>query len=418
MIERPLPVAPTPAELARTWARLPALADGAVAEVAHQRLAEQWPLLARWVEINSYTRNHAGCQAVAAELEAALALPGLRGRRVVGRHAGDHLVWTTEAWGARPGVLLVGHHDTVFPPGSFEGFSCDAERIYGPGVLDMKGGLALVRTALAVLADLGELARLPLALVSVSDEETGTEDGRRALSELVGAAALGLVFEAGRADDSLVTRRKGTGKLAVVATGRAAHAGNDLSAGRNAIWALARFIDGAQRLSAADGAVTVNVGLVSGGTSVNTVPAHARCELDLRAATVAAGEHLLAALTVLAQQVSAQSEVALALEGGLRRQPLERTEASARLAAEWGALATAVGLSAVESPLVGGGSDANTLAEHGVPVLDGLGPRGRGFHTPQEYADLASFAPRLGALLAFLRGFAAGAGASASACQS
>ena len=261
-------VSPTLAELELAWAGLPlaALAPALVAR-AHARLLELWPLLERWVEINSFTSNFAGCDQVADELLRALALPGLDGRRVPGRAAADHLVWKSAAWGTRPGVLLVGHHDTVFPPGTFESFSCDAHKLYGPGVLDMKGGLALLRTAAAALADCGLLAELPVAVVSVSDEETGSADGRRVLAELTGDAAVGLVFEAGRVNDAIVTRRKGTGKLVVSARGRAAHAGNDLSAGRNAIWALARFIDGAQRLTAPDGRVTVNVGLVTGGTS-------------------------------------------------------------------------------------------------------------------------------------------------------
>lgn len=396
-------VSPTLAELELAWAGLPlaALAPALVAR-AHARLLELWPLLERWVEINSFTSNFAGCDQVADELLRALALPGLDGRRVPGRAAADHLVWKSAAWGTRPGVLLVGHHDTVFPPGTFESFSCDAHKLYGPGVLDMKGGLALLRTAAAALADCGLLAELPVAVVSVSDEETGSADGRRVLAELTGDAAVGLVFEAGRVNDAIVTRRKGTGKLVVSARGRAAHAGNDLFAGRNAIWALARFIDGAQRLTAPDGRVTVNVGLVTGGTSANTVPAQARCEIDLRATTAADAEHLVAALQRLAAELTEQTEVQLTLEGGMRRQPLEPSDAQGRLASRYGAYAKAVGLSDAQAALMGGGSDANTLAEHGVPAIDGLGPRGQAFHTPQEHAEIASFAPRLGALLAFL----------------
>ena len=110
----------------------------------------------------------------------------------------------------------------------------------------MKGGLAVVRTALAALADAGLLAGLPLALVSVADEETGSADSRPWLEDLARGAAAALVFEGGRTTDQLVTRRKGTGKVRVHVTGKAAHAGNDLAAGVNAIWALARFIDRAQ----------------------------------------------------------------------------------------------------------------------------------------------------------------------------
>lgn len=391
---------PSAAELTAAWAGLPL--EPAMIELAHARLPELWSLLERWVGINSFTGNHAGCDQMLDELSRSLSLPGLSARRLEGRGAAAHGLWTSGAWGQRPGVLLVGHHDTVFPAGTFEGFSFDERNVYGPGVLDMKGGLAVARTALAALADAGALAQVPVALVSVSDEETGSADGRRALAEVCAGAGAGLVLEAGRANDAIVTRRKGTGKLLVTAHGRAAHAGNDLAAGRNAIWALARWIDGAQRAGQADGAETVNVGLVAGGTSVNTVPAQAHCELDVRATTRAAGEALWRELEALARRITDDTGVTFSLQGGLRRQPLEASDASRALAARYGALARSVGLSAEEAGLQGGGSDANTLAEHGLAVIDGLGPRGRAFHTPEEQAEISSFARRLGALLAFL----------------
>jgi glutamate carboxypeptidase len=311
-------------------------------------------------------------------------------------------VFATAAFAAGGGTVLVGHHDTVFPAGSFVGFRQDAARCYGPGVLDMKGGLAIIRTALAALADVGALAALPVAVVSVSDEETGSVDGARVLAEVGRGAAAGLVFEAGRVNDAIVTRRKGTGKLTVKVTGRAAHAGNDLSKGINAIWALARFIDGAQRLTAADGAVTVNVGLISGGTSANTVPAEARAELDLRLVRGVDGDRLLGDLDRLAQELGAETGARFVLEGGIRRAPLERLAATPAVLARYAAAARAEGLGGDEAALMGGGSDANTLSGLGVPAIDGLGPRGQHFHTPQEYAELATFAPRVMALCRYL----------------
>ncbi len=385
------------------WSQWPlAAAHPRLPERFAHRLAELWPLIERWVAINSFTGNHAGCQRVADEMLEAFALPGLRSERLAGQGSADHLRFTTAAWGARKGVVLVGHHDTVFPPGLFETYSADDAKLYGPGVLDMKGGLALIRCALAVLADLELLAELPLAVISVADEETGSTDGRRAFVDLAEHAALGLVFEAGRVNDALVTQRKGTGKLVVQVAGRAAHAGNDLAAGINAIWALARFVDGAQRMTRADGSVTINVGLMAGGSSANTVPATASCEIDLRAASRRDADAVLAELRALAEALAAETGATFTLQGGMRRQPLERSAASDRIAAHYGGFARQAGLSDQLAPLMGGGSDANTLAELGIPAVDGLGPRGRGFHTPQEHAEIATFAPRLLALLAFL----------------
>jgi glutamate carboxypeptidase len=371
---------------------------------ADARGAELLGLLERWVRINSFTGNIAGCNAVADELAAGFALPGLTLARQPGDGTGDHLVWRTPAWDAarRDRVLLIGHHDTVFPPGTFEVWEPQGARLRGPGVLDMKGGLAVIRTAIAALADAGALAELPLAIVSVADEETGSEDSRPWLEELARGAAAALVFEAGRITDAIVTERKGTGKLRVHAHGKAAHAGNDLAAGVNAIWALARFIDAAQRAPAIESGATINVGLVRGGSSANTVPAEAACEIDLRFVRGPDGLALVEALDQAALAIGDDSGARFVLEGGVRRMPMEGSTAATALAMRYGACARAEGLGDGLAPLQGGGSDANTVSAIGVPAIDALGPRGKGFHTHDEYIEVATLASRTRALVRFL----------------
>ncbi|MBP9088680.1 MAG: M20/M25/M40 family metallo-hydrolase [Kofleriaceae bacterium] len=378
---------------------LPSSVEAALAT----RLPELWPLLERWVEINSFTGNVPGCDAMAAELEAAFALPGLLARSEPGQAAGRHVAFMTPAYlaGQRE-VILIGHHDTVFPPGTFEHFRCDADHVYGPGVLDMKGGLAVVRTALAVLSDCQLLAGRGIAIVSVSDEETGSVDGQRLLNDLAPGAAAALVFEAGRVADAIVVARKGTGKLRVSVVGRAAHAGNDLRVGINAIWALSRFVDRISNLSVDDGRVTVNVGLIQGGTSANTVPAAARCEIDVRMVHRADGEALLAAMQTIADEIATATGAAFHFEGGIKRLPLETTSASRALAQRYGVHAQRYGLGQSLAGIMGGGSDANTTAALGVPSIDGLGPRGKGFHTHQEFAEIATFEPKVRALVSYL----------------
>src|SRR5438128_8898089 len=156
-----------------------------------------------WVEINSYTANVAGVNVVGERLRDAFALPSLTCERIPGGDGfGDHLVWRTAAAG-KP-IVLVGHHDTVFPPGHFEGWREDgAGRAIGPGALDMKGGLAVIRTALAALEGQGALAKLPLIVISVSDEEVGSPSSAPHLRELANGAACALVFESGRAKDMI-----------------------------------------------------------------------------------------------------------------------------------------------------------------------------------------------------------------------
>ena len=377
--------------------------DRALAAV-RARADEMISLTRAWVEVNSYTANVAGVNQVGAMLREAFALPSLALTTIAAEGFGDHLVWRTPAATARS-ILLVGHHDTVFPPGHFEGWREDGRRAIGPGALDMKGGLAVIRTALAALDEVGALADLPIIAISVSDEEVGSPTSAAHLRELADGAACALVFESGRANDMIITRRKGVGAMTVTAHGKAAHAGNNHKDGANAIWGLARFVDAAQQLTDYARGVTVNVGQLTGGTSKNTVPEKAECMLDLRYETVADAEYLVAALRTAADLAAASIPgVRIEVFGGANRLPLERTPRSAALRDEYAACARASGLGDGEAPLLGGGSDANTVAPLGVPAIDGLGPRGAGFHTSTEYVELDTFVPKAEALVRFLLG--------------
>ena len=380
----------------------PAASLGSALTALQGRQHEMHGLTRSWVEINSYTSNVEGVNQVGALLREAFSLPSLSCTVIPGEAGfGDHLVWRTAAPGAP--IVLVGHHDTVFPPGHFEGWREEGNRAIGPGVLDMKGGLAVIRCTLAALEDAGLLAKLPIIVISVADEEVGSPSSAAHLRRLATAASCALVFESGRANDMIITRRKGVGAMTVNAHGKAAHAGNTHKDGATAIWALSKFVDAAQQLTDYAKGVTVNVGQFSGGTSKNTVPERAECKLDLRYQTVADAEALVAGLRAAAEAAQVPG-VQLELQGGVNRLPLERTDASAALRDEYAACARASGLGDGEAPLLGGGSDANTIAPLGVPAIDGLGPRGAGFHTTTEYAELDTFLPKAEALLRFLYG--------------
>lgn len=351
--------------------------------------------------INSYSAHPEGVNAVGRVLTRAFALPGLEHWTERGEaERGDHLFWRTTGSHTAP-LLLIGHHDTVFPPGHFEGFRVEAGRAYGPGALDMKGGLAMVWGVLKVLSDAGMLSTRALVLASVADEEVGSLDSRKHLERVAHGARAALVFEAGRERDAIITQRRGVGTLRVVATGVAAHAGNEHHKGRNAITSLARFVDCAQSLTDYDRGTTVNTGLIQGGTSANTVPAHAEAMLDLRFELVPDAEELMSRLQRTAQRVALEG-TQLSLHGGIKRLPMERSAASLALYEAYAQAQRAAGLGAEEAPLVGGGSDGNTVSALGVPTIDGLGPRGRGFHTTDEYVELDSFAPKAEALLRYL----------------
>ncbi len=383
------PVAPRNLEPALDWLR-----------EQRARVEEE---LAQLVSINSYTENREGGLRVGERLKELFTIPGLS-MEVIPSSSGkfaDHLLFSTGASGAP--IALVGHLDTVFPPGQFEGFRRDGSLARGPGVLDMKGGLVVVALALRALAQEGMLSSIPLHVVIVADEEVGSPEGKEILRQRVPRARAALVFEAGRAGDAIITRRKGTGGLTVRAKGKAAHAGNLHHEGINAIWALAVFIDRAQRLTRYDEGITVNVGKISGGQGKNTVPDAAEALVDFRFTSMASGARLLQAVHAAAREAEQQVPGStVEVQGGVLREPLERSASSEQLRDLYASCATLEGLGASEAPLLGGGSDANTTSALGIASIDGLGPRGKGFHTLDEQIELATLIPKAAALLRYL----------------
>jgi glutamate carboxypeptidase len=367
-------------------------------------------LIERLVNINSFTDNPGGGDSVGELLAGELrCIEGLCARGIPSERFARH--WIVESDAARGSsegcVALVGHLDTVFPPGVFEGYRLEGDIARGPGVLDMKGGLVVAVEALRALSKVGALRSIPLRFAIVSDEEVGSPEGRPILQRELAGASCALVFEAGREGDLVITARKGTGAATAKATGKAAHAGNGHREGANAIWALARFIDKAQRLTDYERGVTVNVGKVSGGQGKNTVPDAAEAQLDLRFVKTADGEATVEAFAAAAREAAAEvAGTSVIVTGEIARTPLERTEANVALYREYAAHARAAGLGDGEAPLLGGGSDASTTAAIGIPSIDGLGPRGSGFHTKDELIEVKTLVPKAEALAAFLLGHA------------
>lgn len=371
-------------------------------ESLRARTSTMHALTRAWVEVNSYSKNIPGVNACGEQLARAFQLPGLSLRVERGRESsGDHLFWSTTAAARTSPILLIGHHDTVFPPGRFDGYQVTDGRGHGPGCFDMKGGLAVIWGVLSTLSEAGVLSGMPLVLASVADEEVGSLDSKPHLEELASRASCALVFESGRPQDRIVTQRRGGGTLRIRVAGRAAHSGNAHADGANAIWSLSRFIDAAQGCTDYGRGLTVNVGLVQGGTSPNTVPQDAEATVDLRFETTADAQALIDQLRRLAAECALPG-TRIELEGGIKRLPMEKTPASDLLYRQYAACQREAGLGDGEQPLVGGGSDANTVAGVGLPAIDGLGPRGGGFHTLDEFVELDSFGPKAEALLRFL----------------
>ena len=372
--------------------------EKAVSWLSAQRPAME-ALLRHLVCQNSFTRNVSGVNAVASAVAGELAASGVAVERIPGGAYGDHLSFASAATG--PFTFLIGHSDTVFPPGTFEGYRVDGVRALGPGVLDMKGGLVVGIFALRALREAGLLDRVAVRGIVVADEEMGSPASQPVTVAKVRGAAAALGLESGRGGDLIVTRRKGITSLDARARGVAAHAGGDHEKGRNAVWALARFVDRIQELTDYARGVTVSVGRIEGGTTRNTVPAEARCEVDVRFLAPADGDEVLAQVEAAARDAALPgTRIEVSRPGS--RPALVRTDASAALAAGYGSCQREAGLGAGEAPLSGGGSDASVTGAAGVPSIDGLGPRGAGFHTHDEFIELESLVPKAEALARFL----------------
>jgi glutamate carboxypeptidase len=312
---------------------------------------------------------------------------------------GDHLQVDFSGGTGAP-ILLLGHYDTVYPLGTLSTMPCRVSggRVWGPGVLDMKSGIALMLAAIeALLARHGALPR-PLTVFLVSDEEVGSASSRSITESLAKKSAAVLVLEPSYGLRGAVkTARKGVGEYTLKVTGKAAHSGLDFKQGESAIVELARQITVLTRLIDLKRGLTLNVGLVQGGTRVNVVPAEASAVLDVRIARSrdAAGiDRRLHSLKPFNRKCR------LEISGGINRPPMERTPGVAALYKNAAAVARHLGWK-LEEAAVGGGSDGNFTAALGIPTLDGLGGVGEGAHATHE-SILISELPRRAALLASL----------------
>ncbi len=300
--------------------------------------------------------------------------------------------------GSGPRLLLIGHMDTVFPEGTaaMRPYRTVGDRALGPGVSDMKGGLLAGLHAVAALCASG--VEPNLTFVANPDEEIGSPFSTPHIRALAASHDVALVLECARANGDIVSARKGIADFEILYTGRAAHAGVEPEKGRSAILEAARQVIALHRLNGRWPGVTLNAGVIAGGTRPNVVPESCRVELDLRAASADAFETAAAEVSRIVDQPA--EGVATRLTRVAHHPPMERTPAAARLAQLAATIAGELGFT-VRDAATGGASDANTTSAAGLPTLDGLGPIGGDDHSVDEWLDLASVVPRT-ALLAGL----------------
>jgi glutamate carboxypeptidase len=312
---------------------------------------------------------------------------------------GQHLVIKAfQQQSERGQIMLVGHTDTVHSRGSLDQrpWRVDGGRIYAPGVFDMKANCALALEVLRTLSELKLTPNFGVTIVLTCDEEVGSASGWPLIEQVAKArhTRYGFVLEPPAPGGRVKTGRKGTGIYAIKVEGRAAHAGLEPEKGASAILELARQTERLHALNFAGSGITLNVGVVHGGTRSNVVAAQAEGEIDVRFSTEAESREVERILSSL-QPVDERTKVFVS--GGINRPPLERTAAVVELFEKARGVASHLGFELGEAQ-VGGASDGNFLAALGIPVLDGLGICGDGAHAVHEHIEVNDIARR-GALI-------------------
>ena len=353
------------------------------------------------VRLESPSHDRAAVNRCGAELGTRLTACGGRVSRLPGGERGDHLRAEFEGDGAP--LLILGHFDTVWDVGVLETMPLreEAGRLYGPGIFDMKAGIATAMLAVRALAAAGRRPRI--VMLWTTDEEIGSRTSRTLIEHEARQSRAALVLEPSLPGGAAKTSRKGCGEFELTIHGVAAHAGLDPGKGASAIHELARQIVALEQLQDPARGITINAGVVSGGTRTNVTAAEARALIDVRVQTLDDARRIEQTLQRLEP---ANPATRIVVNGSIDRPPLERSAAVVRLYEIAREVAAALGRTLGEGA-AGGGSDGNFTAALGVPTLDGLGPRGDGAHARHEHVvldDLPFRAALLGGVLSRFSG--------------
>jgi len=364
------------------------------------RLDQLVQTIREFVEVESPSDNKVAADRMGALLAEKFVALGGRAHLHPAEVNGDHLQIDFPGSNSSKPVLLLGHFDTVYSVGTIPTMPCREEngRLYGPGVLDMKAGIALMLSAIEALqAWHGQLPR-PVTIFLVSDEEIGSYSSRAITERLAANSAVVLVLEpAAGSRGAVKTARKGVGEYTLTVKGIAAHAGLDPGKGHSAILELARQIAVISKLNDLKSGISVNPGLIRGGTRTNVVAAEAVVEIDVR---ITSKKQAAGLDRKLRELKPFDRHCKLSIDGGINRFPMERNAGVVALYRNAQEIAGRVGWK-IEEAAVGGGSDGNFTAAMGIPTLDGLGAVGEGAHAIHEHIIISEL-PRRALLLAGL----------------
>jgi glutamate carboxypeptidase len=362
-------------------------------------------LLKRLVETESPSHEKAAVDRLGAIVAEEARRLGAQIEIIPNQQTGDHILARFDpprAAASLPSlvpILLLCHMDTVFPLGTTDWFPYrEADgKISGPGTLDMKAGIVIALAALEKARQSG-LTR-PVTLLCTSDEEIGSHTSRQHIERLAQDSALVLVLEGGLIDGAIKTWRKGVGEFRVRTKGRAAHSGGDHEKGRNAIEEMAHQVLAIQKLTDYSKQTTLNVGVIHGGTVPNVVPAEAAIQVDVRVMQADEWARLENEMGNLKPVLDGTS---IEISGELNRPPMPFDETMKVTFEKARSIAARIGME-LKAGGTGGGSDANFVAPLGIPVLDGLGAVGEGYHSEREYIFAESLAERTKLVAALLQ---------------
>lgn len=349
------------------------------------------------VETESPTHDKAAVDRVGAMVADEARKLGAEIEIVQNAEAGNHVI---ARWGQGGGILLLCHMDTVFPLGTLEKMPYrEADgKIFGPGVLDMKAGIVISLGAIARLTQGGANLPRPVTLLCTSDEEAGSHTSRTVIERLAKEAAMVFVLESALVDGSLKVWRKGGGTLWVKTKGRAAHAGGDHQKGRNAIEEMAHQVLAIQKLTDYEKGTTLSVGTIRGGTVSNVVPDECAVDVDCRVLYPEEWARVEAAFANLKPALDGTS---IEWGGELNRPPMPFSELNKIAFEKIKAVGEKLGIE-IKDGGSGGMSDANFVAPLGIPVIDGMGAVGEGYHSEREYLFADSLEERTKLLAALI----------------
>jgi glutamate carboxypeptidase len=364
-----------------------------VEEYIKNRQSEMLKLIETIVNIDSGSRNKTGIDRIGLLLKRKYEEIGYTIDVVPQIKYGNHLMIKHKD-ASEPEILILAHMDTVFPEGTAleRPFRLEGDRAYGPGVIDMKASLVTLLYAMKALKDEGAAQWKNVQIMLNSDEEIGSPSSKGLIKSASKGKKYALIMEPARKDGSLVSARRGKGNYTLNVTGRAAHSGIEPEKGRSAIEELAHKVIQLHELNDHENGISVNVGMIEGGSSVNTVSDHASAQMEIRISETCQGTSVEEKM----EEICSKTDVPgteTTLEGEINRPPMEKNKRNKELLKRIISVGDELGIEITDTS-TGGGSDASFTSAAGVATIDGMGPVGGNAHSEKEYLEVSSLSER------------------------